>query len=97
VEPSLSLKAGYWSEEAVLPVCRSRWTRLYLRPLPGKSRSEAACRQVLCGEQPNRGGCHTPSSAFSSQESPAAKDGHSRDATSASCVPGKEGRDSGDR
>ncbi|XP_061289900.1 rap guanine nucleotide exchange factor 1 isoform X14 [Bos javanicus] len=30
-------------------------------------------------------------------ESPAAKDGHSRDATSASCVPGKEGRDSGDR
>ncbi|XP_068831018.1 rap guanine nucleotide exchange factor 1 isoform X6 [Capricornis sumatraensis] len=30
-------------------------------------------------------------------ESPAAKDGHSRDATSAGCVPGKEGRDSGDR
>uniref|UniRef100_A0A8C6DGJ0 CRK SH3-binding GNRP n=1 Tax=Moschus moschiferus TaxID=68415 RepID=A0A8C6DGJ0_MOSMO len=30
-------------------------------------------------------------------ESPAAKDGHSRDAMSASCVPGKEGRDGGDR
>ncbi|XP_040081376.1 rap guanine nucleotide exchange factor 1 isoform X5 [Oryx dammah] len=30
-------------------------------------------------------------------ESPAAKDGHSRDATSAGCVPGKEGRDGGDR
>ncbi|XP_043325846.1 rap guanine nucleotide exchange factor 1 isoform X16 [Cervus canadensis] len=30
-------------------------------------------------------------------ESPAAKDGHSRDTTSAGCVPGKEGRDSGDR
>ena len=54
-------------------------------------------RQVLCRERPNRGSCHTPSSAFSFQESPAAKDGHSRDATSASCVPGKEGRDSGDR
>uniref|UniRef100_A0A8C2NZR0 CRK SH3-binding GNRP n=1 Tax=Capra hircus TaxID=9925 RepID=A0A8C2NZR0_CAPHI len=36
-------------------------------------------------------------SAFSFQESPAAKDGHSRDATSAGCVPGKEGRDGGDR
>ncbi|XP_042103976.1 rap guanine nucleotide exchange factor 1 isoform X13 [Ovis aries] len=30
-------------------------------------------------------------------ESPAAKDGHSRDAMSAGCVPGKEGRDGGDR
>lgn len=61
--------------------------------LAPRSRMQAG----LCGEWPTRGSCHTPSPAFSFQESPAAKDGHSRDTTSAGCVPGKEGRDSGDR
>ncbi|XP_061055700.1 rap guanine nucleotide exchange factor 1 isoform X2 [Eubalaena glacialis] len=35
--------------------------------------------------------------AFSSQESPASKDGHPRDASSAGSAPGKESRDGGDR
>ncbi|XP_040487289.1 rap guanine nucleotide exchange factor 1 [Ursus maritimus] len=58
------------------------------RPLAGGN----AGKQI----RPAWGTCHKPSTDFSFQESPAMKDGHPRDLSSASSAPGKESRD-GDR